>query len=98
MFIQSDPEREQKIIEELIASDDELRRQHELFLAEMNFKQSLIEARKEMHMTQKELSKSTGMSQQAISRLEKLGRGTIETTLRYLYSLGYTLSIQKINR
>ncbi len=97
MFIQSNPDKEKKIIEELIASDEELRKQHELFLAEMEFKQALIDARKENNLTQKDISKLTGMSQQAVSRLERKGGGTIETLLRYLQSIGYTLTIDKIH-
>ncbi len=97
MFIQSNPDKEKKIIEELIASDEELRKQHELFLAEMEFKQALIDARKENNLTQKDISKLTGMSQQAVSRLERKGGGTIETLLRYLQSIGYTLTINKIH-
>ena len=97
MFIQSNPDKEKKIIEELIASDEELRKQHELFLAEMEFKQALIDARKENNLTQKDISELTGMSQQAVSRLERKGGGTIETLLRYLQSIGYTLTINKIH-
>ena len=97
MFILSDPEKERKEIEELIASDEELRKQHELFLAEMEFKQALIDARKENNLTQKDISKLSGMSQQAVSRLERKGGGTIETLLRYLQSIGYTLTINKIH-
>ena len=97
MFIQSNPDKEKKIIEELIASDEELRKQHELFLAEMEFKQALIDARKENNLTQKDISKLTGMSQQSVSRLERKGGGTIETLLRYLQSIGYTLTINKIH-
>ena len=97
MFILSDPEKERKEIEELISSDEELRKQHELFLAEMEFKQALIDARKENNLTQKDISKLTGMSQQAVSRLERKGGGTIETLLRYLQSIGYTLTINKIH-
>ncbi len=94
MLKKSDALMEQKIIEELI-QDDELRAQHELFQAEMQFKQELINARKEREMTQKEMSEKTGLSQQAVSRLEKGTGGTIETVIKYLSALGYSLSIQK---
>ena len=94
----SDPAKEQKIIDELTASSDELERQHEIFVAEMEFKQALIDARKEKALTQNEISALSGLSQQAVSRLERKGGGTIETLLRYLHSIGYTLSIQKIQK
>lgn len=98
MLIPRNDIKEDAEIESLISSDENLRRQHELFLAEMAFKQSLIDARKNFPLSQKELSAKSGLSQQAVSRLEKKGGGTIETLLRYLYSMGYTLSIQKIKQ
>ena len=94
MLVKSDAAKEAKIIEELI-TDPELRKQHELFEAEMAFKQELINARKAESLTQKDISRMTGLSQQAVSRMEKGASGTIETIIRYLNSIGYTLSIKK---
>jgi DNA-directed RNA polymerase specialized sigma subunit len=94
MLVKSDAAKESKIIEELI-TDPELRKQHELFEAEMAFKQELINARKAESLTQKDISRMTGLSQQAVSRMEKGASGTIETIIRYLNSIGYTLSIKK---
>lgn len=94
MLVKSDAAKEAKIIEELIA-DDELRKQHELFEAEMAFKQELINARKAESLTQRDISRMTGLSQQAVSRMEKGASGTIETIIRYLNSIGYSLSIKK---
>jgi DNA-directed RNA polymerase specialized sigma subunit len=95
VLIKSDGEKEKKIIEELISEDEELRKQHELFEAEMKFKQQLIDARKAEALTQKDISRMTGLSQQAVSRMEKGASGTIETIIRYLNSMGYSLAIQK---
>lgn len=94
MLVKSDGLKEKEIIEELI-QDDELRRQHELFEAEMAFKQELIDARKSQSLTQKDISRMTGLSQQAVSRMEKGASGTIETIIRYLDSIGYSLAIKK---
>lgn len=94
MLVKSDGLKEKQIIEELI-QDDELRRQHELFEAEMAFKQELIDARKSQSLTQKDISRMTGLSQQAVSRMEKGASGTIETIIRYLDSIGYSLAIKK---
>ena len=94
MLVKSDAAKEAMEIEGLI-TDDELRKQHELFEAEMAFKQELINARKAESLTQKDISRMTGLSQQAISRMEKGASGTIETIIRYLNSIGYTLSIKK---
>ncbi len=95
MLEKSDPVKEKAIINELISSDESLRAQHELFLAEMAFKQELIDVRKSLSLTQKDISEMTGLSQQAVSRLEKGAGGTIETIMRYLDSMGYSLSIKR---
>ena len=87
--------KKKQIIEELIQDDEELRRQHELFEAEMAFKQELIDARKLQAFTQKDISRMAGLSQQAVSRMEKGASGTIETIIRYLDSIGYSLVIKK---
>lgn len=96
MLIERNREEERKIIQELTENDEMLRKQKELFQEEMRFKQMLIEARRSKEMTQKEISERTGLSQQAVSRLEKGQGGTIETVIRYLYSMGLTLSLKEI--
>jgi len=95
MLVKSDPKREEQKVKQLVENDIELQRQHEVFQAEMAFKQELINARKASRYTQKDISKFTGLSQQAVSRMEKGRGGTIETIIRYLNSIGYTLSIKK---
>jgi|P827metagenome_2_1110787.scaffolds.fasta_scaffold00689_24 DNA-directed RNA polymerase specialized sigma subunit len=95
MLKKRDSKKEKKIIEELISEDDILRKQHELFEAEMAFKQEIIDARKAESLTQKDISNMTGLSQQAVSRLETSASGTIETIIRYLNSIGYSLTIRK---
>ena len=95
MLKKSNPEREREIIEELVSSDESLKIQHELFMAEMAFKREMAEARRSSSLTQKDISQMTGMSQQAVSRIERGTGGTIETVIRYLYSMGYTLSIKR---
>ena len=94
MFVERDGEKERQIIEELIAQSPELARQHELFVAEMEFKQQLINARREKALTQNDISELSGLSQQAVSRLEKASGGTIETVIRYLNTMGLKLSIK----
>ncbi|SCY69624.1 helix-turn-helix domain-containing protein [Butyrivibrio sp. INlla14] len=95
MLVKSSYEQEKKKVEEIIASDAELNRQHELFKAEMAFKQEMINARKAQSLTQKDVSRLSGLSQQAISRIENGASGTICTVIRYLDSIGYSLSIKK---
>ena len=61
----------------------------------MAFKQELLDARKKNALTQVEVSKLSGLSQQAISRMEKGEGGSIGTIIKYLNSLGYSLTIRK---
>ncbi len=96
MIVKSDSRQEQEMIKDLVLQDVELKKQHELFLAEMEFKQLLIQTRKDKNMTQQQVSEKSGLSQQAVSRLEKGRGGTLDTVMRYLNSLGCTLSVQRI--
>ncbi|MCR5459255.1 MAG: helix-turn-helix domain-containing protein [Acetatifactor sp.] len=95
MLVKSDGLREKKIVEEMISKDENLCRQHELFKAEMAFKQELINARRANALTQKDISLRSGLSQQAVSRMEKSASGTIQSIIRYLNSMGYSLAIKK---
>ena len=95
MLVKSNPVEEQKIIAELTASDETLMRQHKIFQAEMQFKQELINKRKAYSLTQKDISERSGLSQQAISRLEKGNGGTIETIIKYLNAMGCSLALKE---
>ena len=94
MLIERDERKERAIIEDLISQNSELAKQHELFRLEMDFKQQLINARKEKSLTQNDISKLSGLSQQAVSRLEKGNGGNIETVIKYLNSMGLELAIR----
>ena len=93
MLVKSNSEKEREIIEKIIETDDELMSQHELFVEEMRFKQMLISVRKEKSLTQKEISAKSGLSQQAVSRLETGKGGTIDTVIRYLHAMGLSLIV-----
>lgn len=95
MLIKSNPAEEQKIITDLIENDEALKKQHMLFLAEMQFKQELINTRKKNALSQKDISERSGLSQQAVSRLEKGTGGTIETIIRYLNATGCSLTVKE---
>ena len=95
MLVMSDSKAEEMEIQRLIDSDPKLKAQHEAFVAEMDFKQKLIDARKASAMTQKDVSEVSGLSQQAVSRLERGKGATVETVIKYLASMGYTLSVNK---
>lgn len=96
MLVQSNPKEEKQIIEQLIEKNPQLQKEHEFFMEEMRFKQELIDARRAREMTQKEVSELSGLSQQAVSRLEKLHGGTIDTVIKYLYAMGLKLTVQDV--
>lgn len=95
MLVKSNPGEERKIIADITASDEALMRQHQLFQAEMQFKQELINKRKANALTQKDISERSGLSQQAVSRLEKGNGGTIESIIRYLSAMGCCLTLKE---
>lgn len=70
-------------------------------LAEIQLEEDLIEAtinaRKSMKLSQRELSKKTGIKQPAIARIEKHSTSPqVSTLIKLLYPLGYTLRIVPI--
>ena len=69
---------------------------------EINFQVSLIgkmiEAREKKGLSQRDLAKLSGVKQPAIARLESMkATPQIDTLLKILAPLGYTLSITPIN-
>ena len=95
-FKKSNIKEDKKMLNDLLQRSAEARETHELFQKEYAFKRMIIEARKSENLTQKQLSEVTGLSQQAISRLETgLGSANLSTLLKYLNGLGYNLTISK---
>ena len=93
MFTVSDEEKEEKMLADLIESDAALKCQHEDFENEMEFKLQLLRLRREANLTQKDIADRSGLSQQAVSRLERQPGTMLETLLRYLGSMGYSLGV-----
>ena len=96
MLVEANLVQEKRELEQLMNSNSQVRHQYDLFRAEMDFKQKLIDIRKENELTQKEVSKASGLTQQAVSRLERGQGATIETVIKYLGSMGYTLGVTKV--
>lgn len=56
--------------------------------------EATIEARKKNKLTQRELSKKTGVKQSAIARIEKcVNSPQTSTLIKLLYPMGYTLRV-----
>lgn len=57
-----------------------------------------IEARKKNQLTQRELSKKSGIKQSAIARMEKcVNSPQVSTLMKLLYPMGYTLKVVPIS-
>lgn len=83
---------------QLLAADSELEKLYDDFCGEYEFKKALVEARTAQGMTQTQLSDRTGLSQQAISRLENMNRQTgftFKTLFKYLNGIGYELTVSR---
>lgn len=91
-----DPEEELKELNALLDSDPMLRQKFEADQKEFEFRLNLARARKEKNLTQNRIKEVTGLTQQAISRIEKGSRDrspTLNTLLRYLDAIGCELTI-----
>ena len=68
----------------------------DIFIADKVFRTRLINARKSKRITQKEMAELSGLSASSISNLEAENtQPSLNTIIRYLYSIGYELTIQE---
>lgn len=64
---------------------------------EMDLIKAVIEARESQKLTQRDLSKKSGVKQPAIARIEKgINSAQIRTIIKLLYPMGYTLRVMPI--
>lgn len=65
---------------------------------EMDLIEATIKARNKSNLTQRQLSKKSGIKQPAIARIEsRVCSPRVDTLLKMLYSIGYTLKVVPIN-
>lgn len=75
--------------------DEEFRKKYEKYEPEIECVRLLTEARKKQNITQKELSKMTGIRQSNLSRIETgICSPTLDTLQKIAVSLGKKLTIQ----
>ncbi len=66
---------------------------------EMDLIEATIEARKKSNLSQRDLSKKTGIKQPAIARIESRSRSPQATTLiKLLYPMGYTIRVVPLKK
>lgn len=66
---------------------------------EMDLIRAIIEARENKKLTQRELSKKSGIKQSAIARIERgVNSPRVSTLIRILYPMGYTLKVVPLDK
>ena len=95
-FVKADLKREKEELNKLVAESEEARRAHEEFQARIALQQKLIEARKAEKMTQSDVANASGLSQQAVSRIEKGSGATVGSLIKYLMGIGYSIELKKM--
>ena len=93
-FIKADLNKEREELDSLIVESEEARKAHEEFQARIALQQKLIEMRKAENMTQADVAKASGLSQQAVSRIEKGAGATINSLIKYLTGIGYSIQFK----
>ena len=96
-FVKADLNKEKAEIEKLIAESDEAKKAYEEFQARIVLQEQLVRMRKAENMTQTDVAKAAGISQQAVSRIERGTGATISSLIKYLNSIGYSIELRRIN-
>ena len=66
---------------------------------EMDLIETVIQARKEKDLSQRDLAKITGIKQPSIARIESYSHSPqVSTLLKLLYPIGYTLKVVPIKK
>jgi DNA-binding XRE family transcriptional regulator len=94
-FTKADISKEKESLEKLIKENDEACKEYEEFLARIDLQRKLIETRKAERMTQKDVANASGLSQQAVSRIEKGCGATVSSLIKYLSGTGYSIVLRK---
>ncbi len=95
-FTKANITKEKNELEQFIASNEDARKTYDDFQARINLQKELIAMRKAENLTQSDVAKVTGLSQQAVSRIEKGTGATINSLIKYLSGIGYGIQFKKI--
>ena len=95
-FVKADLEKEREDLNKLVSENEDARRAYEEFQARIALQQQLVQMRKAEHMTQSDVANAAGISQQAVSRIEKGAGATISSLIKYLTGIGYGIELKKI--
>lgn len=95
-FVKADLNKEKEELEKLVAASEDARKAYEEFQARIALQEQLIQMRKAENMTQTDVANAAGLSQQAVSRIEKGAGATISSLIKYLTGIGYSIQFKKI--
>ncbi|MBS7327878.1 MAG: helix-turn-helix domain-containing protein [Oxalobacter sp.] len=95
-FVEANLDKEKKELEKLVATDVDAAKAHGEFLAKLALQQQLISSRKAENLTQQDVARAAGLSQQAVSRIEKGSGATINSLIKYLTGIGYSIELKKV--
>lgn len=95
-FVKADLNKEKEELEKLVAASEDARKAYEEFQARIALQEQLIQMRKAENMTQTDVANAAGLSQQAVSRIEKGAGATISSLIKYLKGIGYSIQFKKI--
>lgn len=88
----------EKYRDEALKNDPELRAEYDSLAPEYDIIQAMIDARKELHLTQKDLSERTGITQADISRIENGTRNpSLNMMKRLAEGLGMRLKLEFVH-
>ena len=95
-FIKADLNKELEELNELVNDNEEARKAYEAFQKRIALQEQLLQIRKAENMTQTDVANAAGLSQQAVSRIEKGAGATINSLIKYLTGIGYCIQFKKI--
>ena len=88
----------EKYRDEALKNDPELRAEYDSLAPEYDIIQAMIDARKELHLTQKDLSERPGITQADISRIENGTRNpSLNMMKRLAEGLGMRLKLEFVH-
>lgn len=95
-FVKADLDKERQELQNLVNENEDARKAYEEFQAKIALQQQLIQMRKAENMTQNDVANAAGLSQQAVSRIERGSGATINSLIKYLMGIGYSIELKKI--
>ena len=96
-FVKANIDREKEELNKLISENGDATRAYDEFQARIALQRALVQTRKAENMTQTDVANASGLSQQAVSRIEKGTGATISSLLKYLSGIGYGIELKKSN-